>query len=151
MKNIHMFGISQKNGVKKAFFRPEKWHGFGAAFYSAGHTNGSADSLTAAAALGRRWLQLYAVRWPPGQSAGSGKEDAGKKRAVAPLWTQACARCSAYASATLGTVRGSKCPAGARECNPGLASPRRYSLFAGKVCRYCAREIKDGIGAAVRV
>jgi len=29
-----MFGISPKNGVKKHFFRPEKWHGFSPAFYS---------------------------------------------------------------------------------------------------------------------
>ena len=28
-----MFGISPKNGVKKHFFRPEKWHGFGRRFY----------------------------------------------------------------------------------------------------------------------
>ena len=35
MKNIHMFGISPKNGVKKHSFRPEKWHGFGAPFYYA--------------------------------------------------------------------------------------------------------------------
>ena len=38
MKNIHMFGISPKNGVKKHFFRPEKWHGFARRFYSALHT-----------------------------------------------------------------------------------------------------------------
>ena len=29
-----MFGISQKNGVKKHFFRPEKEHGFSPRFYS---------------------------------------------------------------------------------------------------------------------
>ena len=39
MKNIHMFGISQNNGVKKHFFRPEKWHGFAPGFYSERHTN----------------------------------------------------------------------------------------------------------------
>jgi hypothetical protein len=40
-----MFGISQKNGVKKAFFRPEKWHGFAPEVYSAGHTTGFGDIL----------------------------------------------------------------------------------------------------------
>ena len=39
MKNIHMFGISTKNGVKKHFIRPEKWHGFGPGFYCALHPN----------------------------------------------------------------------------------------------------------------
>ena len=38
MKNNHMFGISQRNGVKKHFFRPEKGHGFARPFYSALHT-----------------------------------------------------------------------------------------------------------------
>jgi hypothetical protein len=28
-----MFGINPLNGVKKPFFRPEKWHGFGPPFY----------------------------------------------------------------------------------------------------------------------
>ena len=39
MKNIHMFGISKTNGVKKHFFRPEKWHGFAPLFYYDRHTN----------------------------------------------------------------------------------------------------------------
>ena len=38
MENIHMFGISKTNGVKKHFFRPEKEHGFAPTFYSALHT-----------------------------------------------------------------------------------------------------------------
>ena len=33
-----MFGISPLNGVKKPFFRPEKWHGFGPVTYYARHT-----------------------------------------------------------------------------------------------------------------
>ena len=38
MKNCHMFGISPLNGVKKPFFRPEKWHGFAPGFYYGRHT-----------------------------------------------------------------------------------------------------------------
>ena len=33
-----MFGISPLNGVKKPFFRPEKWHGFARGFYYERHT-----------------------------------------------------------------------------------------------------------------
>ena len=33
-----MSGISQNNGVKKPFFRPEKWHGFAPCLYSERHT-----------------------------------------------------------------------------------------------------------------
>ena len=34
-----MFGISPKNWAKKAFFRPEKEHGFGPGFYSVHDTS----------------------------------------------------------------------------------------------------------------
>ena len=36
-----MFGINPLNGVKKPFFRPEKWHGFGPPFYYDRHTRDS--------------------------------------------------------------------------------------------------------------
>ena len=62
MKNCHMFGISPLNGVKKPFFRPEKWHGFARGFYYGRHTIGSPEPR------GRRGGQ------PPGGpvTAGSG-------------------------------------------------------------------------------
>ena len=41
MNNCHISGISPLNGVKKPLFRPEKWHGFGAAFYSVHDTSNS--------------------------------------------------------------------------------------------------------------
>ena len=36
---VNLPARSPLNGVKKSFFRPEKWHGFAPPFYSALHTN----------------------------------------------------------------------------------------------------------------
>ena len=61
MKNIHMFGISPLNGVKKSFFRPEKWHGFAACSNSDRHTIRYTTLVSSADLIHIPWIVSYRI------------------------------------------------------------------------------------------
>ena len=90
MKNIHMFGISPLNGVKKPLFRPEKWHGFGPGFYYVHDTNDCLNSRRVMRGMsgmprrrsfrrGGRCAARPAVAAPPTARAGRPTERRGRR------------------------------------------------------------------------